>query len=252
MNEELRQLVIKTFHIEDFSFSHKTEIKDHHLSIRECIKDDLIKEASKIQEINIDLLKPHQFNKEINTIMDIVPISSKVLGQLGEGVTHTLTGIFVVLTGADATGKQLGEFGSSEGILEEQIIFGRPGTPKRNDLIIHFDVVLKEMDAFSREWVNVAFKKSDEFLQEIRKVMKELNGRACDEKYIYKDEINKKARKKVVLLKQVAGQGAMYDNILFPDEPSGFKGGHSIIDMKNMPILLSPNEYRDGALRSLT
>ena len=44
----------------------------------------------------------------------------------------------------------------------------------------------------------------------------------------------------------------MYDNQLFPDQPSGYTGGLSIIDMANMPVVLSPNEYRDGALRSMT
>ena len=44
----------------------------------------------------------------------------------------------------------------------------------------------------------------------------------------------------------------MYDNLLFPNEPSGFEGGISIIDLGNMPVVLSPNEYRDGILRSLT
>ena len=55
---------------------------------------------------------------------------------------------------------------------------------------------------------------------------------------------------KVVLLKQIAGQGAMYDNMIFPSEPSGFDG-LSIIDMYNMPVYLTPNEYRDGAIRAL-
>lgn len=43
----------------------------------------------------------------------------------------------------------------------------------------------------------------------------------------------------------------MYDTLVFPLEPSGFKGGVSIIDMENMPVLLSPNEYRDGAIRAM-
>ena len=43
----------------------------------------------------------------------------------------------------------------------------------------------------------------------------------------------------------------MYDNLLFPQEPSGFAGGISIIDLGNMPVVLSPNEYRDGVLRAL-
>lgn len=57
---------------------------------------------------------------------------------------------------------------------------------------------------------------------------------------------------KVVIVKQIAGQGAMYDNQLFSKEPSGFEGGTSIIDMGNVPMIISPNEYRDGALRAMT
>lgn len=43
----------------------------------------------------------------------------------------------------------------------------------------------------------------------------------------------------------------MYDNLLFPTEPSGVEKGISIIDMQNMPVLLTPNEYRDGAIRAM-
>ncbi|MFB0919205.1 MAG: proline reductase cluster protein PrdD, partial [Clostridiaceae bacterium] len=55
----------------------------------------------------------------------------------------------------------------------------------------------------------------------------------------------------VVIVKQVAGQGAMYDTMLFSNEPSG-TDGVSIIDMKCMPAVLSPNEYRDGAIRAMS
>ena len=55
----------------------------------------------------------------------------------------------------------------------------------------------------------------------------------------------------MAIVKQVAGQGAMYDNWLFPDQPSGYGGGVSVIDIGNMPVVLSPNEYRDGALRAM-
>ena len=36
--------------------------------------------------------------------MDIIPISTKVLGKLGEGITHTITGVYVMLTGVDVNG----------------------------------------------------------------------------------------------------------------------------------------------------
>ena len=47
------------------------------------------------------------------------------------------------------------------------------------------------------------------------------------------------------------GKGAMYDTHLFAKEPSGVEGGRSIIDMGNMPVLVTPNEYRDGIIRSM-
>lgn len=50
---------------------------------------------------------------------------------------------------------------------------------------------------------------------------------------------------RVALVRQVAGQGAMYDTMVFPVEPSGFTGGVSIIDMNNMPVFLTANEIRD-------
>jgi D-proline reductase (dithiol) PrdD len=252
MNEELRKLIIKSFHIEDVMFGKKTSINDHILTINSQLEEHLIAREGRIQDITIDILKPSNLKKEVNTIMDVIPISTKVLGDIGEGITHTLTGVYIVLTGVDATGKQLGEFGSSEGILEEQLMLGRAGTPSKNDMIIHFDVTLKAMDCFNREWVNVVFKTCDDFTQKIRVILKEINGRLADERHQFIDGINKKGHKKVVIVKQVAGQGAMYDNLILPNEPSGFTGGKSIIDLQNMPIMLSPNEYRDGALRALT
>ena len=43
----------------------------------------------------------------------------------------------------------------------------------------------------------------------------------------------------------------MYDTQLFSHNPSSMEGGRSIIDMGNVPMIVSPNEYRDGALRCM-
>jgi len=102
----------------------------------------------------------------------------------------------------------------------------------------------------SRKYPLEGHKLCDLFIQEIRNILKKMPGRDCDEKHEYYDKI-RPGKKRVAIVKQIAGQGAMYDNLLFPDEPSGFEGGKSIIDMGNVPIVLSPNEYRDGALRSM-
>ena len=80
--------------------------------------------------------------------------------------------------------------------------------------------------------------------------MKKFRGNECTERHEYHD-VERPGKKKVLIIKQVAGQGAMYDTHLFANEPSGVEGGRSIIDMGNMPILVTPNEYRDGIIRSM-
>lgn len=251
MNEiELRRLVIKTFHITEIKNSTRSKVDGSTLFINEKIIDEIVQANDKVIDINVDIIKPGDHDREINTIMDIVPISTKVIGKQGEGITHTLTGVYFMLTGADEDGNQMHEFGSSEGNLKEQLVLNRAGTPSSSDIIIHMDVKLKGGLPFEREVANTAFSASDKFLQDIRINLKKKDGRECNEVHEYFDKICP-GKKKVVIIKQIAGQGAMYDNRLLADEPSGFAGGRSIIDMGNVPVILSPNEYRDGALRSL-
>ncbi|QCX34741.1 proline reductase cluster protein PrdD [Caloramator sp. E03] len=247
----MRNLIIKTFHITKVEFSKKTYIENRILYIRENIKDCLIdNEQSYIKDININIIYPDAHDIFVNSIMDFSPIATKVLGRIGEGITHVLTGVFVMLTGVDELGNQVAEFGSSEGILNEQVVFGRAGTPSKDDIIIHVDVTLKEGMGIIRDGINSAHRACDKLVQEIRDYLKKMNGRLCDERYEYSDIIRPE-KKKVVIVKQVAGQGAMYDTLLFAKEPCGFEGGRSIIDIGNVPIIVSPNEYRDGALRAM-
>jgi D-proline reductase (dithiol) PrdA len=56
----------------------------------------------------------------------------------------------------------------------------------------------------------------------------------------------------VVLVKEIMGQGAMHDNILCPNEPCGVAGGQKNVDLGNVPLMLSPNEVRDGGIHALT
>ncbi|QXM05538.1 proline reductase cluster protein PrdD [Crassaminicella indica] len=247
----LRKLVIKSFHINNVEFGNKTAIKGNNCII-DCQKIiELENSEDLIKRINIDIIKPGDYDKYVNTIMDIIPISAKVLGSIGEGITHTLTGVYVMLTGVDADGRQMGEFGSSEGILKEQMFFDRAGTPSKNDYIIHFDVTLKGGLPFSRELPLAAHRACDRFIGEYRKILKQKDGRESSEVHEYFDKV-RHGKKKVLIIKQVAGQGANYDNFILPNEPSGIMGGRSIIDMGNVPIIISPNEYRDGAIRAMT
>lgn len=248
---EMRRLVIKTFNVEKVEFSNRTFIENGTLYVRDSLKNELLYgENEFIKDINISIIKPDERDVFVNSIMDFLPIAAKVLGRLGEGITHVLTGAYVMLTGVDENGVQVSEFGSSEGILKEQVVFNRSGTPGDLDIIIHVDVTLKSGMSSIRKGPEAAHRACDRLVQEIREPLKRINGRFCDEKHEYVDKI-KPDKKKVVIIKQVAGQGAMYDTRLLGKEPGGYDGGRSIIDMGNMPVILSPNEYRDGALRAM-
>lgn len=246
---DLRRLVIRAFHVHEVKFGDKFGF---HRGVLTIDKDytKAIQENPLIEKVTIDIIQPGDHDREINTIMDIIPISTKVLGRLGEGITYTLTGAYFMLTGVDADGRQMHEFGSSEGNLKEQMKLGRAGTPGENDIIIHMDVLIKGGEVYDRRLPNACFKACDEIISMIREDLKEKDAKDADEKHEFYDQIRPGA-KRVALVKQVAGQGAMYDHLLMPQEPSGFAGGVSIIDVGNMPIVLSPNEFRDGALRAL-
>ncbi|KPU27038.1 proline reductase [Caloranaerobacter sp. TR13] len=246
-----KRLLIKSFHITKVIFGNKSDIKDRELIINKEILDELIKNYEIIEKINIQIIEPRKYNIWVNNIMDVIPISTKVLGNIGEGITHTITGVYVLLTGAYSDGKQITEFGSSEGILKDHIVFGKAGTPSLSDYIINFDVILKPNLKFNRESPLTIHKVCDEFIQIYRNILKKFDGRKADEVNEYFD-IVRPGKKKVVIIKQIGGQGAMHDNQLLPKEPSGFIGGKSIIDIGNVPIILTPNEYRDGALRAMT
>lgn len=244
-------MVIRSFHITNVEFGKKTSVKANTLCLNNDVVDSIVKKDKLITSMEVRILSPGNTNIESNTIMDIVPISTKVLGTLGEGITHTLTGVYVLVAGCDEDGQQMHEFGSSEGMLHDHLFFGRAGTPSHDDYIIHINVVVKGGLPFDRSLPNAIFRATDEYIQYIREALKLNESREATEIHEFFDR-TRPGKKRVALVRQVAGQGAMYDNQLFSNEPSGFDGGISIINMANVPIILSPNEYRDGALRSMT
>jgi len=251
MSNEVSRLVIKSFNIYQVSLNENTYIDKGRLNIRENIeKETLLGKEEFIKSLSLKIIKPEEKDVFINSILDFSPIAAKVIGKLGEGVTHALNGVCVMLTGIDEVGNQVAEFGSSEGILKEQVVFDRAGTPRSSDIIIHVDVTLKAGKGTERKAIIEAHRACDYIIQEIREYVKKVNGRYCDEKHEYQHTI-KKDRKNIVIIKQVAGQGAMYDTAILPNEPCGVEGSRSIIDLGNIPIVLTPNEYRDGALRAM-
>ena len=247
----LRRLVIKSYHVNQVDFGDENNVfLDGKMTVCKDMLKQLIEEEPLIENIDIQIITPGDHDRFTNTIMDIIPISTKVLGKIGDGITHTLTGVYVMLTGVDSNGVQTAEFGSSEGNLKEQLFLNRPGTPGKDDIIISFDVTLAEGQGQVRPGPTAAHRACDKFCNEFRAKLKKLNGHKCTERHEFYDKL-RPGKKKVVIIKQVAGQGAMYDTQLFSHDPSAMEGGRSIIDMGNVPMIVTPNEYRDGALRCM-
>lgn len=203
-----------------------------------------------IADIKITLIAPGTHHIHTDSIMDIIPVSTKVLGKSGEGITHTITGVYVMLTGIDTEGTPICAFGNSDGWLDEQLALGMAGTPGPTDYLISFAVTLTAKAGVSRSGPNAAHHACDLFCQEIREILKKQKGSLATESHRYEDTIRNGA-KKVVLVKLVSGQGSMYDTHVFGQEPSSYDGSRSVIDITGAPLLLSPNEYRDGAIRAM-
>ena len=97
-----------------------------------------------------------------------------------------------------------------------------------------------------------AHKATDFITQEIREALKKLD----DESLVIETEVieqyRRPGKKKVVLVKEIMGQGAMHDNLILPVEPVGVLGGKPNVDLGNVPVMLSPLEVLDGGIHALT
>ena len=87
---ELRRLVIKAFDVKEVVSSDKFAFSKGVLEIDKKIINSI--EDPLIKKIEINIIKPREHDVQINTIMDIMPISTKVLGKIGSGITYTMTG----------------------------------------------------------------------------------------------------------------------------------------------------------------
>ena len=255
----LRTLTIQSLHIKEVEFGEKFALSRlnaegetpnyYKLSIPNTISENIVEEEL-ISSLNIRIIKPYEHHVHIESVMDIFPISVKVLGKLGEGTSRTLTGVYGMICGCDENHVPVCAFGESSGYLDEQVMLDKAGTPSSTDYIICFDVILKKDAGFSRSGPDAAHRAIDNYCQPLRDILKMKKGADSTEQHVYND-IERVGAPKVVLVKLVSGQGAMYDTHYFPAEPSGFNGSHSIIDSTGSPIYLTPNEYRDGAIRAL-
>jgi len=249
---DLRRLVIKAFHMTEVEFGDENKITfDGKMTLNnDCLADLKAKYNDVIEDIDIQIIKPGEHDRHTNSIMDIIPISVKVLGKCGEGITHTITGVYVMPTGVDVDGEQAHEFGSSDGNLKDMLYLNRAGTPADDDYIISFDITFKKGQGQERPAIIKAYRCVEDWMNTFRAQLKKFDGNKATEKHEYYDRI-REGQKKVLVIKEMIAHGAMLDTWIFPDEPSGVEGGKSLIDYGCTPIMLTPNEFRDGAIHSM-
>ena len=238
--------------ITDVQRGPETKIEGTTLYIREGIEAEVIADQELVKDFHLEIITPDKYHTYSETIMDVQPVATKEGDAIiGEGATRVLDGVVMMLTGTDEGGVQIGEFGSSEGYLDENIMWGRPGCPDKGEIFIKGNIVVQEKTNMERRGPMAAHTAFDIITQEIREVMKEL-----DDSFIVEDEelksIRRPGKKKVVIVKEIMGQGAMHDNFILPVEPVGILGARANVDLGNVPVCVSPLEVLDGCIHALT
>ena len=248
----VRSLTRKHFNITEVKRGPETKIEGTTLYIREGIEQEVIDNQELVKDFHLEIITPDKYHTYSETIMDVQPIATKEGdADLGTGVTRVLDGVVMMLTGTDEGGVQIGEFGSSEGYLDENIMWNRPSCPDKGEIFIKGNIVIQEKTNMERRGPMAAHTAFDVITQEIREVMKEL-----DESLVVDTEelkqVRRPGKKKVVIVKEIMGQGAMHDNFILPVEPVGILGARANVDLGNVPVCVSPLEVLDGCIHALT
>ncbi len=248
----LRSLKKKYYEIKEVKRGPETKIEGTTLYIREGVEDECFEHEELVLDAKLEIITPEDYGKYSETIMDVQPIAVKEEGSLGEGVTRVLDGVVMIVTGTDEDGVQIGEFGSSEGEMDKNIMWNRPGTPDKGDIFIKTEITIKAKTNMERRGPLAAHRASNNITDEIREAMKKdlAEDNVVNEEVF--EQTHKAGRKKVLIVKEIMGQGAMHDNLILPVEPVGMLGGKPNVDLGNLPIMLSPLEILDGAVHALT
>ena len=246
----IRTLIKKHMKITDVEIGDTTSIKDGKITIDRKIVEKAVLEDPLCKSLELDVIYPNKRHIYTETIMDVCPIATKVEGELGEGITKVADGVVFMLTGVDEDGVQVHEFGSSEGYLDEKMYFGHPGCADEKDIIIRCHAVIQRLTGMSRPGPFAAHKCQDYIIQAVRNELKDYEGEVLREEIC--EDVRRSGNPRVVLVKEIMGQGAMHDNVICPTEPCGILGGQKNVDCGNVPIMLTPNQVRDGSIHALT
>lgn len=248
----LRTLTRKHFNITEVKRGAETKIDGTVLYIRKGIEKEAVDSQKLVCDLKIDIITKDKYHTLSNTIMDVQPIATKEgEDEVGSGTTRVLDNVVMMVSGTDEGGVQIGEFGSSEGYLDENILWNRPGCPDKGDIIIKTNVTIKAKTNMERPGPLAAHSATDLITQEIREALKGLDDSLVVDTEEFK-QYRHPGKKRVVLVKEIMGQGAMHDNLLLPVEPVGVLGAKPNVDLGNVPVVVSPLEALDGCIHALT
>ncbi len=256
--EGKRQLKRTFFSVGKITFAQETAIfpagngDNTVLTIHEKWKS-MADPTPRIKKAAVEILRPGERDCRVNSNLDFMPVACKERGRLGEGITDVLSGLTLMLTGAECTGYQPANIGSSEGILQKQVEFGAAGTPADGDWLLHMDITFAQGEGRTAQGIADAHFLLDTLAQEIREAIRRDRAhlRIVREEVFDEAERAGAGRPRIGLVKIVSGLGAMYDTVLFPKEPCGIQGGFQMRERGNEPVYLTANACRDGAIHSL-
>jgi D-proline reductase (dithiol) PrdA len=249
----VREMTRKHYKIDKVVLGDETKIEGTTLYVRKDAATEGADAQKLVHSLELDVITPDNYHVYSETVMDILPIATKEGDdELGEGVTRVLDGVIMMITGITEEGVQVGEFGSSEGYIDENMMWGRPGAVDKGEIIIRAHAVIDNKKNMERPGPIAIHTAVDHVVQEIRTAMK----KQLDDSQVVDTQVMKQVRrpgkKKIVIVKEIMGQGAMHDNFLFPTEPVGVLGAKPNVDLGNVPVAANPLEVMDGCIHALT
>lgn len=251
-------LVRRNYKINKVAFAEQTRIEGDTLYIAQGLCAQALANANKdiVLNMSMSIIASDEYGCYTDTILDVQPFAGKEKGSvLGEGATRSLAGVVMMLCGKDELGEQISEAGSSEGTLSATVRFNRPGSVDIGEIIIKIDCLIKSGERMKRPGPLACHKAAEHISEQIRSAILDLDeedftaGCTDEQEFCH---VRNESKPKVLLVKEIMGQGAMHEKLLLPLQPCGITGSRSNIDMGNIPLVLSPLEAIDGGVHALT